>query len=200
MDFWEGPSIPDADSRLTTIFSWKHTGRDVRWDGETWHWSKDREFRRFLTLPSVSALPLEICVGGISDAERQEVARYGWSVKNAVDYREPDDYRNYILRSLGEFSAEKEQVVVSRSGWFSDRSVCYLAAGRPVIVQNTAFSNFLPTGAGLFGFSTLDEAATAIEAVSSNYEKHSRAARDLAREYFDADRVVRNVLETVGVI
>ena len=113
---------------------------------------------------------------------------------------DPDDYREYILRSTGEFTAAKEQYVAPRSGWFSDRSACYLAAGRPVVTQDTGFGKFVPTGEGLFAFSTLDEAASAIESIASDYERHSAAAVEVAREYFDAERLLGRMLEEAGVL
>jgi hypothetical protein len=91
-------------------------------------------------------------------------------------------------------------VVVSRSGWISDRTVCYLAAGRPAIVQDTGIGSFLPLGEGLFAFSTVDEALAAIEEVAGDYERHSAAARNLAREYFDGERVVADVMRKVGIL
>src|SRR5688572_31076190 len=96
----------------------------------------------------------------------------------------PTPYRDYVCQSLAEFTVAKDQNVRLRSGWFSERSAHYLAAGRPVITQETGFSNVLPTGRGLFAFSTPDEAAGAVEAVNADYDRHSRAAADLAREFF----------------
>src|SRR5438270_8182219 len=95
-----------------------------------------------------------------------------------------DAYRRYVTRSRGEFTVAKDQNVRLRSGWFSERSAQYLAAGRPVVTQETGFSNILPTGEGLFGFTTLDEAAAAVDAINSDWGRHSRAAREIAREYF----------------
>jgi hypothetical protein len=199
IDLWNSVPPPSPHAPLTTVLNWRHKLKDVQWNGESWRWTKDGQFSRFLSLPGRSALPLEMCVGGATDSDLQEIARHGWSIKRSIDYVDPDRYRDYIRESAGEFSAAKELVVVTRSGWFSDRTVCFLAAGRPAIVQETGFSNFLPTGLGLFGFSSLDEAVAAIETVASDYQRHSRAAKDIAHAYFDADRVTRNLLRTVGV-
>src|SRR5690606_5229342 len=112
---------------------------------------------------------------------------------------DPDAYREYIRRSKGEFTVAKEQYVLPRSGWFSDRSVCYLAAGRPVITQDTGFGAFIPTGIGLMAFSTLDEATEAMQRVTTDYAAHSHAAREIAREYFDAERVVGDMMAAAGL-
>jgi len=200
LEFWNSAPPAPWDAPLTTVLNWRHKAKDVEWLGESWRFTKDREFSRFLSLPGRSPLRLEMCIGGATDADLEEISRHGWSIKRSIDYVDPDRYRDYIRNSAGEFSAAKELVVVTRSGWFSDRTVCYLAAGRPAIVQETGFSNFLPTGRGLFSFSNLDEAAAAIGAVASDYRRHADAARDIAHEYFDADRVVGNILRKVGAL
>ena len=111
----------------------------------------------------------------------------------------PSVYRSYLQSSRGEFSVAKNVYVATRSGWFSCRSVCYLAAGRPVVVQDTGFSEFIPTGAGLFAFRTLEEAVAGINAVESDYTRHQQAARDLARTHFGSDRVLGELLGRIGL-
>lgn len=199
LDLWNFVPAPEHDAPLTTVLNWRHKSQDVEWKGEAWRFTKDGQFTRFLSLPSRSALPLEMCVGAATASDLEEISRHGWSIKPSTDCIDPDRYRDYIRSSAGEFSAAKELVVVTRSGWFSDRTVCFLAAGRPAIVQETGFSNFLPTGLGLFGFSNLDEAVAAIDAVAADYPRHAGAAKEIAHEYFDANRVVANILATVGV-
>ena len=110
-----------------------------------------------------------------------------------------DSYRDYIWQSRGEFTVAKDMNVRLRSGWFSDRSACYLAAGKPVVTQETGFSKFLPTGVGLFAFRSLDDALTAIEAINTNYRKHSQAAREIAAEYFGAEKVLRQLVIDTGL-
>jgi len=200
VDFWGDAASPPQGARLSTILNWKHDDRDVEWNGEMWHWSKDREFRRFFDVPARSALPLELCVGGATPDELAEIASHGWGLKRSTDYMDPIAYRDYIVGSLGEFSAAKELVVVSRSGWISDRTVCYLAAGRPAIVQDTGIGSFLPLGEGLFTFNSNDEALAAIDAVARGYARHSRAAREIAREHFEGERVMSKVMRTVGLL
>jgi glycosyltransferase involved in cell wall biosynthesis len=108
-------------------------------------------------------------------------------------------YRDYILASRGEFTVAKDQYARLRSGWFSDRSACYLAAGRPVVTQDTGFGKFIPTGEGLFAFNTMEEIVAALEAINTDYERHSRAARKLAAEHFSADRVLGKLLQHMGL-
>lgn len=198
-EFWRASEPLAADAPLTTVCNWKHSGKDVTWQGETWRWTKDGEFNRVLDLPGRSALPLEICLGGASEDERARIATHGWSLKRAGDYADPDDYRRYIMASRGEFSAAKEQVVMSRCGWVSDRTVCYLAAGRPAIVQDTGIGAVLPVGEGLVTFRTAEEAFGAIEDVAANYDRHAEAARALVDRYFDADRVVGDIVAAIGL-
>ena len=126
--------------------------------------------------------------------------QHGWRVRNASEVSDDlDTYREYIGGSRAEFTVAKDQNVRLRSGWFSDRSATYLATGRPVVTQDTGFGNVFPTGRGLFGFSTLDEAAAAIEAINADYQSHSHAAGELARAYFDSDLVLTRLLKDCGV-
>jgi hypothetical protein len=200
IDWWSGFGDARTDPALTTIARWQHTGNDVVWNGEEWRWSKHHEFLRFADLPSKSVLPLELAVTGISEAEAEGLRQRNWRLRRAEDLSEPCAYRDYIRGSLGEFTASKEQYVRPRTGWFSDRSVCYLAGGRPVITQDTGIRNIIPTGEGLFVFATEEEAIAAIEAIAGNYEKHSAAANAVAREYFDAERVLGDVLRVAGLL
>jgi len=121
-------------------------------------------------------------------------------VRHAREFsQEVDPYRDYICRSRGEFTVAKDQNVRLRSGWFSERSAQYLAAGRPVITQETGFSNSLPTGKGLFGFSTVEEVVAAVEAVNADYSAHRRAAAALARDYFSYEVVLKAMLGEFGL-
>ena len=108
-------------------------------------------------------------------------------------------YRDFIASSRGELTVAKDIYVQPNSGWFSDRSACYLAAGRPVVTMRTGFSKFYPVGAGLFEYSSLDEALSGIDAIGADYSRHSRAARDLAEEYFASDRVICPLLAAAGL-
>ena len=131
---------------------------------------------------------------------RSEFHRNGWVLTDPLAVsRDIGVYQEYICTSRGEFTASKDVVVRTRSGWFSDRSVCYLAAGKPVVTQDTGFSKFIPTGHGLFAFSTPEEALAALETINRDYRAHARAAREIAQEYFDAAKVLAKMLRDVGI-
>jgi hypothetical protein len=180
-----------------TITTWSNKGRNVDWNGECWYWTKDREFLRYLDLPN--RVEPELVLATTVDPETAQVlAGANWTVDDTpFPADDTDRYVQYIERSRGEFTIARDQYWRPRTGWFSDRSACYLAAGRPVVTQETGFSRFVPTGEGLFAFSTMAEAVGAIETIEGNYERHRSAARDLAAEYFDARTVVTKLLETV---
>ena len=126
--------------------------------------------------------------------------RHGWIVTDAVTLSEEiRPYRDYIASARGEFTVAKDQYVRPNTGWFSDRSACYLAAGRPVITEETGFSGALPTGEGLFAFRTMDEIQAAIEAIERDYAFHSRRARDVAVECFAAEKVLGSLMERAGL-
>jgi hypothetical protein len=125
---------------------------------------------------------------------------HGWRQTGSVEIsRDAQLYRNYIQQSRGEFTVARDQYVRPNTGWFSDRTCCYLAAGRPVITQETGFSKFLPGGQGLFGFRTLDDILAAVDAIESDYPGHCRAAAEIAREYFATEKVVGSLMERAGL-
>lgn len=184
---------------FTTIGNWRQPGQ-VTYQGEVYTWSKHHEYLKFLDLPRRTTQTLELALASYSSDDRVLLESHGWHVRHALDFStDLDSYRGYIIRSRGEFTVAKDQNVRLRSGWFSERSAQYLAAGRPVITQETGFSNVIPTGRGLFGFSTMDEILAALDAINSDYETHSRAAADLAREYFNYDVVLPRMLNGVGL-
>src|SRR5205823_359080 len=133
----------------------------------------------FIDLPRRTPQTFELTMAGAAPEVKTELENNGWRVRDAATLSDADAYRAYIQHSRGEFTVAKEQNIELRSGWFSDRSATYLAAGRPVITQETGFSNVLPTGAGLFGFRTLDEIHAAVSAINSDYELHRRAAAEI---------------------
>src|SRR5216117_1644701 len=131
--------------------------------------------------------------------DRALLATHGWAVVDPLAVSaDPWRYRDYLRGSRGEFTVAKDLNIRLRSGWFSDRSACYLAAGKPVITQDTAFGNVLPTGEGLFAFQTMDD-ILAFEAINTDYERHCRAARDIAHDYFDARKVLSDLLQSIGL-
>lgn len=182
----------------TTVMTWKNFGEPIRYQGVEYG-SKEREFIQVETIPRRTKASFELSVGG-ANPPREHWRSLGWSVVDAETIsRTTGRYRNYIQRSRGEFSVAKNVYVATRSGWFSCRSVCYLASRRPVVVQDTGFSELIPAGEGLFAFTNLAEAEAAIETVETDYPRHQAAACDIAREYFDADRVLGDMLKRVGL-
>ncbi len=186
------PAPPEAAGpALTTVTNWSRT--PVTWDGETFG-GKDLEFGPYLDLPGRVSRPLEVAVVG--DDRRARLAAHGWRLADprAVT-ADPWRYRDYIRRSAGEWSVAAQANVRTQTGWFGDRSAAYLASGRPVILQDTGFSRWLPTGKGLFPFRTPAEAAAAIERLDEDYPAHCLAARRIAERYFDAEVVLGELLE-----
>ena len=189
-DLWDARVNPAAE-RFTTVATWKNIGKDIQFLGETYYWSKHMNFLRVVDLPSRTRQPLELALEVDDEATRGLLARKGWLITDAFEAsRDITAYQRHIARSRGEFTVAKDLVARTRSGWFSDRSACYLAAGKPVVTQDTAFGKFVPTGEGLFAFETVEEAAAALDEVNRDYPRHCRAARRIALEYFAADRVL----------
>jgi hypothetical protein len=222
LDWWtaanpaiNGASTPMANACFSTIANWRQSGKDVEWNGEIYTWSKHHAFLKFLDLPRCTEQPLELALAlrgyrqgeGAwvpsfdEDAEAvRDLTAHGWRVVDAMSLsKEIFSYRDYITGSLGEFTVAKDQYARLRSGWFSDRSASYLAAGKPVVTQETGFSKFIPVGEGLFAFNSFEEAVAAILEISADYAHHCRAARDLAAEHFSAEGVLTKLLEDAGL-
>ncbi len=215
MDFWKcGDPVK---KEFTTVGNWKINGHDLKFKGETYYWSKHHEFLTFIDLPKKINQPIEVAMklNGIEKTEvtdRTDFASVdlsadeysllisnGWKLIDSPSFTtDPWPYRDYIMSSRGEFTFAKDQNVRLRSGWFSERSACYLAAGRPVITQDTGFGCSLPTGEGLFAFNTMDDILSAFEAINCNYKKHSKMAKAIAEEYFRAETVLQKLLNDLG--
>ena len=184
-----------SHERYTTITTWLSQVRSVAYNDDSYHWQKGREFERFSELPSRSSSTFEIASNGgefVPDSMRSR----GWRhVPVEVVANDVHSYREYIRNSRGEFTVSRDQYVRPKTGWFSDRSACYLMSGRPVITQETGFSKFLPTGCGLFGYDSLDGVVAAVETIEANYKANVRAAAELAHEYFSADKVVGDLMK-----
>ncbi|MGA2221331.1 MAG: hypothetical protein ABSH21_06065 [Verrucomicrobiia bacterium] len=190
----------DAPTRpFTTIGQWR--GQCAVWQDEMYGPKAD-EFLRFVELPRKTPQPIELALL-IHESEEEDIAKLrngGWTLTNPYNAAGGlDGFRAYIQQSRAEFSVAKNGYVKSRSGWFSDRSVCYLASGRPVLVQDTGFSKYLPTGQGLLAFATLEEAVHGIGAINADYASHCAAARGLAEEKFAAPKVLQVILERAHV-
>ncbi|PYJ47195.1 MAG: hypothetical protein DME85_06810 [Verrucomicrobia bacterium] len=200
-DFWKTSRAPSRTAAFTSIANWSTSGlKDITWRGSKYLWSKSREFLRFINAPKESGETFELATNIEDKNTRRRFEQSGWRLRcplqMSVDYWL---YRNYIRRSKGEFTVAKDQYVRLNTGWFSDRSACYLAAGRPVIIQETGFTENYGGEAGLISFRSLDEIVDAMEAINGNYAKHSRAAWILAREVFEAEKVVRSILDRAGI-
>ncbi|HSU56976.1 MAG TPA: hypothetical protein VLT36_23235, partial [Candidatus Dormibacteraeota bacterium] len=199
MDYWEDHGR-GASECFTTIGNWRQPWREFTYKGEVYRWSKDLEFQKFLDLPSRAQGPFELALSSFTEDDRRMLEGKGWRIRPALEISSGlDIYRRYIAESRGEFTVAKEQNVRLRSGWFSERAATYLAAGRPVINQETAFSKGLPTGEGLFAFSSMDEALGAVEAINSDYERHRQAARKIAKEFFSHEVVLGRMLQNLGL-
>ena len=155
---------------------------------------------KYLDLPVRSGEEFERALSQIGPEDTERLRKAGWTVTDGVTVSATlDSYRHFIRASRGEFTIAKDQYAALRTGWFADRSACYLAAGRPVIAQDTGYSDSLPTGEGLFGFSTVDDVLAAVDAIRSDYDRHARAAAEIAREYFGAERVLGELLDEIGL-
>lgn len=200
LDLWrEGPPTRDT---FTTVGNWRQVGDDIEYQGVTYYWSKHHEFLKFIDLPRRVNPPLELAmnISRLEPEERRLLEANGWGLLDANDFTtDPWLYRDYVRTSAGEFTVAKDQNVRLRSGWFSERSACYLAAGRPVVTQDTGFGTVLPTGEGLFAFNTMDDILTAFEAIRSDPVRHQRAAQAIAEEYFRAETVLSRLLDDLGM-
>jgi hypothetical protein len=198
LELW--PYVHDPRCELfTTVTDWWSgyaselvNGREVLYDN-----NKRVSFLALAELPRLTSQPLELAVYmGADDAEdRRTMRHHGWRLRHSLEVsRTPELYRSYIQRSRGEISCVKPSYVRLRNGWVSDRSLCYLATGKPVVVQRTGLSSYLPTGEGIFEFSSPAEAAEALAKVNSDYQRHCRSAREIAETWFDARRTTEKIL------
>ena len=185
---------------LTTVGNWRGYG-SIEYDGR-FYGQKAHALRPLISLPTMTAQrfapALRIHPDETTDLEA--LASHGWRLVDPAEVAgDPASYQAFIQGSKAEFGIAKSGYVVSRCGWFSDRSACYLASGRPVIAQETGFSAFLPTGEGLFAFETAEEVLASIETMNADYARHARTARGLAEDYLDSDMVLSRLLDRVGV-
>jgi hypothetical protein len=180
----------------TTVGHWRGYG-SITYQG-VHYGQRAHSMRPLFGLPGMTATPLLMALA-IHEKERDDLLaldRHGWNVVDPERVAStPRAYRSFVRGSWAELSVAKQGYAASRCGWFSDRSVCYLASGRPVVAQETGFSEWLPTGSGLLSYTTPQQAAAALDHVRANYSKHRRAARVLAEDVFDSDRVLRRLLE-----
>jgi hypothetical protein len=192
LDSWR-PEAPGE--KWTTVMMWKNYGKPIVHEGVSYG-AKEMEFERIEDLPRRVNVPLEVAVNGGGPIERWR--GLGWSAENAHGKSHSmSAYRSYVQGSRGEFSVAKNVYVATRSGWFSCRTVCYLAAGRPAVVQDTGFTDYVPTGEGLFAFDDIEQAAEAINAIERDYPRHQQAARALAEREFASDIILNDMLNQI---
>ena len=198
LDLWPYTYDPRCDA-FTTVTNWwggwateTVHGRPVLYDN-----TKRIAYLAFAGLPSLTSQPLELAVhlAPGDGQERQMLERRGWRIRHASEVSStPERYRTYIQRSRGELSCVKPSCVKFQNGWVSDRSLCYLASGKPVVMQDTGPSPYLPFGDGILRFSTSEEAVAALAAVNANYPHHCQSARQIAETWFDARQIAERIL------
>ena len=200
LELWPMYFRPQAEF-FTTVGNYRQQGGDEEYRGEIYRWSKHHEWEKFMDLPRSTYQGFQVALKIDAPEDRSRLERAGWNLVSPLQMSLDifGRYPEFIRSSRAEWTVAKDQNVRLRSGWFSERDACYLASGKPVIAQDTGFGKFMPTGEGLFAFSTLDQALSAVEAVNSDYERHCRAARAIAEDYFDAPKVAGRLLTGLGL-
>ncbi len=200
-DFWKTDAPPPGGAVFSSVANWNTGGlKDIEWRGDKYLWSKSLEFLKFVEAPARSGETFELATDIKDAATRERFLAQGWRFTSpdqmSIDH---DLYRRYLQDSKGEFTVAKDQYVRLNTGWFSDRTACYLAAGRPAITQETGFTRHYGENRGLFAFRTLDEIPEAVRAINADYPAHCRAAYEVAAEYFEATKVLASLLDRAGV-
>jgi GT2 family glycosyltransferase len=199
LDFWRARAGRPGD-RYTTVANWRQPFRTLHHEGEVYTWSKHHEFLKLLDLPARAGPRFELALSSFEPEDETLLTSRGWRVRNALAFSyDSDAYRSYIENSRGEFTVAKDQNVRFRSGWFSDRSATYLAAGLPVITQETGFRDILPVGPGLHAFEDADDVLAALDIIEADYAAACRHARAVARECFAHDVVLGRLLDELGL-
>jgi hypothetical protein len=199
LDQW--PAHPARGRAVTSVATWRGAYGPVEYEGQSYG-LRAHELRRFADLPASSPLPLHLAldIHPADHADRERLEASGWTlVDPATVAADPWSYRRFIQDSAAELMVAKNMYVRAHSGWLSDRSLCYLSSGRPVVAQDTGFTGRYPSGLGLLAFSDFDEAAEALRAVAEEPEKHGVGARELAEAYFDSDLVLSRLLAKLGI-
>jgi hypothetical protein len=191
------PSWPVVDNPnapyFTTVMQWRSYA-EVTYCGHQYG-NKDKEFPKFIDLPKLTKQPFLIALTGPHSAPEQLIHHHWKVISGWENTFTPQGYEQFVRNSRAEFAVAKQGYVAMRSGWFSDRSACYLSSGRPILIQDTGQEDWLPVGEGVLTFSNLSEALEGINAINTHYERHRQAARKLAEEYFDSDKVLSALLE-----
>jgi hypothetical protein len=198
MDEW--PIDEESPASFSTIATWENKGKNISFGGETYVWSKHVNFLRFLDVPKQSRQRFIMAMLPPTPEIEAQVTAAGWRLTDPRPVSASiDAYGDFIRGSRAEFTVAKDIYVRPKSGWFSDRSVCYLASGRPVVTMATEFSRFYPVGEGLFEYADKAGALESIKAVNADYARHAKAARRLAEEFFAAERVVGKMMKDAGL-
>lgn len=199
LDEW--PAWHADNGRFTSVASWRGLNGPLEFRGKTYG-LRVHEFRKFFEVPRRAGRQFEIALD-IHPGETRDLAAFGehgWSLTcPRAAAGDPWKYRAFIQESAGEFSVAKNMYVETASGWFSDRTICYLASGKPAIVQDTGLRDRYPLGEGLLAFTTTDEAVTAVNEVTADYPRHARAARAIAEDVFDSNKVLPRLLGKLGL-
>jgi hypothetical protein len=198
LDRW--PQLDSDFTTFSTVASWRGAFGPITWNNRSYG-VKAHEFRRFADLPGATNLPFEIALDlhPADEADRRLLEHGGWRIHDPESVATPGRFANFVRSSGAEFSVAQGIYVETASGWFSDRTVRYLASGRPAVVQDTGFSRSLPVGAGLLAFTTPREARACVREVARNYTHHSREARRIAENFFASDRALAPILEAAAV-
>jgi hypothetical protein len=200
IDHWPRQPV-DAGGAITSVASWRGDFGPIDYGGATYG-LRVHEFRKFVALPRLTGRRFEVAMD-IHPADERDATLLDANVWCRVDPREvagsPEAYQRYLWGSAAELIVAKNMYVQSRSGWFSDRSVCYLASGKPVLAQDTGLAGHFPAGRGLLTFTTIDDATDAIDDLTRDYPKHASAAREIAQTYFDSDKVLGKLLTELSV-
>ncbi len=200
-DFWKMDTPPAPDAVFTTVANWNTSGRkDMEWRGEKYLWSKSLEFLKFVEAPVLSGEEFEMATNIGDPATRELFHANRWRLvapdQPSIDW---DLYRSYLQNSKGEFTVAKDQYVRLHTGWFSDRTACYLACGRPAITQETGFTQFYGGTKGLLSFRTVEEIVEHVRAINADYGAHAKAAYEIATDAFEATKVLASLLDRAGV-
>jgi hypothetical protein len=186
---------------FTSVATWRGAYGPVEYKGTTYG-LRVHEFRKFALLPCLTGFRFELALD-IHPSEQSDLKLLqdgGWTLLDpSLVARDPSAYQGFIRESVAEIMVAKHMYVATNSGWFSDRSMCYLASGKPVLAEDTGLSGWYPVGVGLVTYRTLEEACAGARAITDDYARHARAARELAEEYFDSDKVLARLVARLGV-
>jgi hypothetical protein len=199
LDLW--PKAEGAPPCFTTVATWENKGKNIDFEGTSYVWSKHINFLAYLDLPRQRPQTcFRIAMLPPDEGVRRVVEGAGWQLADPRPVSaDMESYQAFIAGSRGEFTVAKDIYVRPNSGWFSDRAVCYLASGRPIVTMRTGFDRLYPAGRGLFDYGSRDEALAAIDAIAVDYGRHSNAAREVAGEIFGAERVISRLLADAGL-